>query len=250
MAINTRRHLPLRLFLVLAVFFISTGGHGLSYGWHDETHLAVAKVAGYYKWYNAAGADIAKIKAGSIEGYNHYFNNPGNIAVTADLVLDQVSRYNDPNDRMGHLYGAIIGALREFRKTTSEGKYAEYHMAYLAHYVTDLSQPLHHVPYDEFNKTRHSANDGTVDDEVLGNLYRIRRHTYEIKRGGDDFERDLAVEIARIAAISGKLAEKMKRENRNMTKAEAYVQLGHSASLLRAVLTHLGKTSKTVQAVP
>lgn len=243
--IKTKRLLFLRLFLVLAALFVSPGLHGMSYGWHDETHLAVSKVAGYYKWYNAAGADIAKIKAGSIEGNNHYFNNPGNVGITADLVLDQAARYNDPNDRIGHLYGAIIGALREYRQTVSEGKYAEYHIAYLAHYIADLSQPLHHVPYDEFNKTRHSANDGTVEDEVLGNLSGIKKHTYEIKLEGDDFERDLASEIARIAAISKKLAERMKKENRNMSKAEAYVQLGHSASLLKAVLRHLGKTTET-----
>jgi hypothetical protein len=29
----------------------------ISSAWHDETHLAVAKAAGYYKWYNAAGPD-------------------------------------------------------------------------------------------------------------------------------------------------------------------------------------------------
>ena len=31
--------------------------------WFDETHIAVAKAAGYQKWYNAAGADMIKLKA-------------------------------------------------------------------------------------------------------------------------------------------------------------------------------------------
>ena len=44
--------------------------------WHDETHLAIAKSAGYVKWYNAAGPDVTKIKAGDIEQKNHYVNNP------------------------------------------------------------------------------------------------------------------------------------------------------------------------------
>ena len=44
--------------------------------WYDETHLAITKAAGYVKWYNATGADIAKIKLGKIEDNNHYVSNP------------------------------------------------------------------------------------------------------------------------------------------------------------------------------
>jgi hypothetical protein len=49
------------------LFFIATPP--TVYGWYDETHLVIAKAAGYSKWYNAVGADIAKIKAGSKESY-------------------------------------------------------------------------------------------------------------------------------------------------------------------------------------
>ena len=41
---------------------------GTAPAWHDKTHLAVAKMAKYPMWYNAAGPDIAKIKAGDVEG--------------------------------------------------------------------------------------------------------------------------------------------------------------------------------------
>ena len=47
---------------------------------------------------------------------------------------------------------------------------------------------------------------------------------------------DLATEVARIANLSESLGEKLERENRLMTKAEAYNQIGHSASLLKAIL--------------
>jgi hypothetical protein len=60
---------------VLAVILLFTSQ---AWAWHDETHLAIAKAAGYEKWYNAAGADITKIKAGNVEKKNHYVNNsPG-----------------------------------------------------------------------------------------------------------------------------------------------------------------------------
>ena len=48
-----------------------------SSAWFDETHIAIAKRAGYYKWFNACGADMAKLKAGDRESHNHYsLTNP------------------------------------------------------------------------------------------------------------------------------------------------------------------------------
>jgi hypothetical protein len=212
-------------------------------GWYDETHLAVAKASGYSKWYNAVGADITKIKAKIVEGNNHFFNNRGNVRVTPEMVLEQAKKYNDPNDIEGHLYGAIIASLREYAGTTIKGKYAQYHLAFCAHYVGDLSQPLHNTPYDDFNKTRHLANDGIVDDRILVNISKIKENMYPINLNPVNFEKDLAREIARIANDARGLAHKLRRENRDMTKEEAYRQLGHSASFLKAILVYVGQSS-------
>jgi hypothetical protein len=80
------------IFLLVILNIIS----GASWAWHDQTHLAIAKAAGYPYWYNAAGADMTKIKAGTIEEKNHYFNNDHNANVTTKMVLDQADRYNNP----------------------------------------------------------------------------------------------------------------------------------------------------------
>ena len=157
------------------------------------------------------------------------------------LIFDQVKNYNDPTDKEGHLYGAIIASLRDYRQAKSAGKYAEYHLAFAAHYIGDLSQPLHNIPYDGFNKTHHNDNDGIVENEVLDKCTEIEKHMYDIKLRADHFEEDLAKEIARIANISRQLGLKLRAENRNMTKEEAYAQLGHSASLLRAVINEISK---------
>ncbi len=226
-----------RLHTVLLLVLIVFGSNG--YAWHDKTHIAIAKAAGYQYWFNAAGADIAKVKAGDVEEKNHYFNNYENETVTDKMVLYQVRLYNSPSDSEGHLYGAIIAALRDYQKKKATGKYAEYHMAFAVHYIGDLSQPLHNMPYDHFNQTRHSDNDGIVDENVLDNIKEIEKNMYEIKLSKENFEEDLAKEIARIANISRQLGYKIKAENRNMTKEEAYVQLGHSASLVKAVLHSL-----------
>ncbi len=222
--------------IIPLIIALSTFPFSASHAWHDRTHVAVAKAAGYEYWFNAAGADITKVKAGAIEEKNHYFNNYKNETVTDKMVLELLPRYDSPSDEEGHLYGAIVAALNNYRSGKSAGKFSEYHRAFAVHYIADLSQPLHNVLYDNFNKAHHSYNDGVVDSDILNNIGEIEKRMYEIKIRPDNFEEDLAKEIARIANISRQLALKMKVENRDMTKEEAYVQLGHSASLLRAVL--------------
>lgn len=218
-----------------------TGAPPTARAWHDETHLAVAKAAGYSGWYNAAGPDLAKVKAGAVEQRNHFCNNSGGATVTPELVLAQTARYNDPRDAEGHLYGAIIAALRAYERARREGWYAEYHLAYAAHYLGDLSMPLHNLPYDDFNRTRHDRNDGIVDHGVLAELAPLRRQMRPVVLGDATFERDLAREIARIATGARALGERLRRERRDLTVAEAYGQLGQSAALLRAVLDHYGR---------
>ncbi len=222
---------------ICCVFLILLSGHP-AFGWHDRTHLAVAKAAEYDGWYNAAGPDMAKLKFGAAEGTNHWCNNSSGLDVTPSVVLDQAAKYNKASDGEGHLYGAIIASLRAYMKDREGGKYAEYHMAYCAHYIGDLGMPLHNAPFDEFNEARHSAGDDIVELGVLNNIGLIQNNIYPIVIGG---EADLAVEIARIANIGRRLALRLREENREMTQDEAYMQLSHSASLLRAVLGYARK---------
>ena len=207
----------------------------LGWAWHDETHLAIAKAAGYEKWFNAAGADMTKIKAGDIEKKNHSANNPPDTVVTAEMVLDQADRYNKPLDLKGHLYGAIIASIREYRRTKLKGKYAEYHLAYCAHYVGDLSQPLHNTLYNSYNRQNHTTTDGIIEDEVLYNLPLIEVYPITI-----DSEADLAREVARIANLSMKLGYLLEKEGRMISRQEAYKQISHSASLFKGILKFVG----------
>ena len=217
--------------MLLSLLFLTVP----AFGWHDKTHLAISQAAGYENWYNAAAPDVTRIKAGGVEDTNHWFNNTDEVYVTDKMVKNQVNRYNDPADQDGHLYGAIIHSLRDYKRLRQSGKYAENHLAFCAHYIGDLSNPLHNAPDDLFNKKHHSKNDGIVEFSVLNNIGYIQRNMYEIQI---ENERDLAREIARIANISRRLAYKLEKENRDMTQDEAYKQLAHSASLLKAVLAY------------
>ena len=158
--------------LAIYIFFVFPS---VSSAWHDETHIAIAKSAGYYKWFNACGADMAKLKAGDNESHNHYcLSNPPGRMVTSALVMGQVEKYNQV-DKGGHLYGAIIASVRDYIRDKRMGRYGEYHLAFCAHYVGDLSQPLHNTLYNAFNQKYHVRIDGIINNEILDNFHKMRR---------------------------------------------------------------------------
>jgi len=224
--------------LSMVLFFMLTTTQ--AYAWHDKTHLSIAEAAGFALWYSAAAPDVAKSKSEfrSIEEKNHYFNNSAHKEVDEAMVLEQVARYNKPGDVEGHLYGAIIGAVRAYKADSASGKYAEYPLVFCAHYIGDLSMPLHNTEYDDFNKTRHTVNDGIIESSVRNNIGYIQRNMKEITI---ENESDFAREIATVANTARKLGATLRNENRNMTQDEAYSQIIQSSSLLKAVLKYVGK---------
>ena len=142
--------------------------------------------------------------------------------------------YNKKTDVMGHLYGAIIASIRDYLEQRHQGKYGEYHLAFCAHYVGDLSQPLHNTWYNAYNRKNHSTTDGIINDEVFDNLDKIGIYPIDIES-----EEDLAAEIARIANLSIQKGYQIEDEKHRLTREEAYVQIGHSASLFRAILKYV-----------
>lgn len=215
----------------LPLLLLASAGDALA--WYDETHLAIARAAGYAKWYLACGADMAKIKAGDVEAGNHFAKNPAGRTVTPEAVIGQAESY-DRVDEEGHLYGAIIASLRNYLREKRKGKYAAYHLAFCAHYVGDLSMPLHNASGGPFTRRYHARMDGIIDREVLNNLDRITLYPILIRS-----ERDLAVQIARIANLSAGVGHRLERERRLLTATEAYQQISHSASLLKGILDYV-----------
>lgn len=211
-----------------------------AFAWHDKTHLSVAEAAGFDLWYSSAAPDVAKSKSEfrAAEEKNHYYNNNADKEVDEALVLSQIGRYNMPDDVEGHLYGAIIGAVRAYKAESASGKYAEYPLVFCAHYIADLSMPLHNTVYDDFNKNRHSINDGIIESSVRNNIGFIQRNIEDITL---ESESDLAREIAKTANTARDLGHTIRKEKRDMTQSEGYTQIIRSASLFKAVLKYVGK---------
>jgi hypothetical protein len=121
-------------------------------------------------------------------------------------------------------------------KFKKEDKCGEYHLAFCAHYVWDLSQPIHNTLYDLYNRKYHHITDGIINDEVMDNIDKINIYPIKIES-----EKDLAKEIARIANLSMKKGYQIEDDNRLLTKEEAYEQISHSASLFKSILEYVDK---------
>jgi hypothetical protein len=138
-------------------------------------------------------------------------------------------RESTPVGELKNLMEAVVE-----RKNTD--KYGEYHLSFCAHYVGDLSQPLHNTLYNSYNRKYHQTSDGIINDEVLDNIDKIKIYPIKIES-----ENALAKEIARIANLSLKKGYQIQNEKRLLTKEEAYEQISHSASLFRAILKYVEK---------
>jgi len=225
------------LFLILSLLLIL---YREGFSWHDKTHIAIAKAAGYERWYNVTGPDVARVKAGGKEAYNHYFDNPKDREIIPSMVIEQSQKYINPRDREGHLYGAIIASLRDYIRKKEKGRSSEYDLAYCFHYIGDLSHPLHNMPYDKFNMENHHLSEEVADRYVKENgIEGIKKYMYEIKINPEDPENDIACHISRIANLTRELGKKMKDEKRIMTEEEVLIQLGHSASLIKGIMEYL-----------
>lgn len=90
---------------------------------------------------------------------------------------------------------------------------------------------LHNTIQDVFTRRHHKTIDGVIKEGVLENVDAIRICPIAIRS-----EVDFANQIARIANLSMTLGYTLEEEGRLLTKEEAYGQIGHSVSLLNAIL--------------
>jgi hypothetical protein len=232
--------------LLLLICFISLStGH--SQAWFDKTHIAIGMLAHFKEAYSLAAPDILKLKSEN-EGPNHYYNNKETTLITKQMIKKQIANYN-MKTKTGNLYGAIIASVRAARDAREVGKdYIINYLAFAGHYIGDLSNPLHNIEFKEFNKNRHQANDGVVDDLIFAEITKLKITEYTINN-----EDDLIRKIMEIATISKKLGYKLQKDYYQdpknpasgvMTKEEALRQIVLSAGLFKAVLDYIGYYEK------
>jgi hypothetical protein len=214
--------------LTLAVASLAAPAHA----WFDDTHRAVMEASGApYGSCVAIAPDILAHRLVT-EGPNHYSNQAA--PITPADVLRQVDRV-DRADAAGHVYGAIVVSARHVAAALASDKRPNYAYGFLAHYVGDLSQPLHNSPYDAFNQQHHRRIDGLV--EQVPNLpaaIAARMRPLHLRN-----EAELATAIADVANAA-RAADVRLRHSGDMSQDEALDLLGRSASLLRAINDWVG----------
>jgi hypothetical protein len=221
-------------FLVISLF-VSCFSSAMA--WHDRTHIAVGVAAQFDQAYNLAAPDVAKLKLDTVEEYNHWVDNSETTTITKALIKGQIQKYNlgTEREKAGHLYGAIVAAVRAYQDESGAGKFATYHLVYAGHYIGDLSMPLHNIENNSINPLpNHYCNDHIIENEITANMDKVKLLPITIKN-----EDDLIQNIALIATKSKDLGYKLLKEERNMTKEEAYQQISQSASLFKAVLEYV-----------
>lgn len=251
---------------VLVLTFLTCAGAG--YGWSCLTHILIAREAGMKNPEYACIPDVSRSENPDLLGPFHYHNAPPGTTVTPGYIdafgVEERGVTLPGEDartvtllvphRAGVLYGKIVALYRIMRNPRYPTDY-HYALMNIAHFIGDLSQPLHNYPrgtvpasdgkvYEDegaWAKDIHAAFDDALDKEPFnsGDFRYLRRKiaVFSIRD-----EEDLKRRISDIANSANSLANQCFKENRRMmTQREALDQAAMSASLLKAVMASAGK---------
>jgi hypothetical protein len=254
----------LGLFLAAA---LSPPGNALA--WHSRTHTFMAQKAGLPNPEFSNFADLSREENKALLGPFHYHNAAPHATVTP-AYIDRFSVREEefvPADRKnagpinirvphpaGVLYGKIVD-LYSAMKGKSGWEYA-YCALMIAHYIGDLSQPLHNIVHGDrragdgrtypalgaWAKENHTAFDAVLEsffplDRTMDAFFDAQAVSISVA-SADDLKR----EIAKIANASLALANRCYAEKRLLTAEEALKQTALSVSLLKAVLADTRRT--------
>ncbi len=238
-----------------------------AWGWSAMTHYFIALEAGISFPESACFPDLSKNDNNNLLGPFHWHNAAPQTVVTPDYIdrfkirggyylkktdLEQEPIYVKAPHPAGVLYYRICELYKKL--TRAYGWQYDYYITNIAHYVADLSQPLHNFPYGEdpasdgnryaemgaWAKRNHGKFDSAFDRYLpltADKQEKLRRLVAPPAVGSSD---DLKRGICTIANSSIALANKCYSENRKMTEEEVFTQVARSISLLKAVKASTG----------
>lgn len=235
--------------LLLTLYLLPSAG---AFAWTDQAHMAMGKAAGFRRFQNCAGIDIARTVA-AINGLPqtdeqaHFFNAPADYEITADDAYAQLQDIGKSREECpeGYLLGAILHTVRLCKEKTESGAFDDEYYAVLLHYITDLSQPFHMTVYDDFNRDFHFACDDILSDtKAKYPVFASVRLAKKLKVNNKlrfETEEELLEAVIELARQTQELANIMRSEQRNITRKEALLQISRAASLGKAAMRYCGK---------
>lgn len=245
--------------LILLLYFSN------SYGWDCTTHAYIAKKAGVRIPEAACMPDIIRDENYALLAPFHYHNAAPQTIVTPDYIdkfaVEERTVSIDGRQikillphQAGVLYWKIVDLYKKMKnidKTKLDDKLSyEYYLVTIAHYIGDLSQPLHNFPYSDepasdgkiyskegsFNKENHIK----FDESFTGYLSSDPKINEKIERAIQNIDissvEDLKNEMSKIANSAIQIAKNCYREDRLPTEQEIIKQVSWSISLLKAVI--------------
>jgi hypothetical protein len=233
-----------------------------AWGWSCKTHLFIAREAGIANPHTACYPDLAKKENDGLLGPYHWHNAAPDAKIDADYIdqfqvrddffVTSGSKESKPTkirvpDPAGVLYWKIVEIYRTMKGST--GWEYEYYLSHIAHYVGDLSQPLHNFPYGRdpagdgkpypeagaWAKRMHQDFDAALDPSLPLSGAEAGRFTAMVKPPAILSIDDLKKEIARVANTAISLANACYSEKRVIGRDEALNQAAMSVSLLKAI---------------
>ncbi len=232
-----------------------------AWGWSSETHMFIATEAGLEYPVTACFPDLSKKENDALMGPFHWHNAaPTTVVDAAYIDKYQVKqgtyvKKSSPAEALsirvphpaGVLYWEIVDLYKKLQGRS--GWVREYYLANLAHYVADLSMPLHNFPHGKdpasdgqvyadigtWAAKKHGTFDSALDSWLP--LTPAKRQQFETMITPVTLTTALLPsEVAKIANKSIALANKCYSEGRVMTKDEALAQAAMSVSLLKAMV--------------
>lgn len=250
-------------FTIMAIFFV-VGLSSSVLAWSSKTHMFIAQEAGMADPVSACFPDFSRNEEYNLLVPYHWHDAAPNTIVTPKYIdRFQVSEetYTKPDfprslpmkirvpDPRGVLYWEIVELYKNLKASTTQWEHA-YYLSNIAHYVGDLSQPLHNFPYDsspagdgkvypelgKWNEEHHTEFDNALDSILpLGAKKRkyFRKMMIPITINTID---DLKAEISKVANSAISLADKCYSQKRIISEDEALKQVAMSVSLLKAIM--------------
>lgn len=235
------------------------------YAWDCKTHAYIAYKAGIKIPEAACLPDIIRDENPAVLAPLHYHNATTETIVTPQYIdafsvkeTTITSNGREINILLPHqagvLYWKIIDIYKKMKnldRAHTDGKLSyEYYLTAIAHYIGDLSQPLHNFPYSDtpasdgkiyleegkFNKENHIKFDESFSQYRLADPKIEEKVENSIKQIDITSEEDLKKEVAKLANSSISLAKKCFSEKRIPTEEELINQISWSISLLKAII--------------
>lgn len=233
------------------------------WGWSSATHVFIAREAGLPNPEIACFPDEMRQEQITLFGPFHWHNAAPDTVVDAAYIEDlkvEPEKYvkkSAPKGKTislkvppatGVLYWKIVDLYDSLQG--KKGWQYDFYLGQIAHFVADLSAPLHNFPHGkdpasdgevypeigQWSADRHGAYDNALNSWIDGSPQKeadFRRLLTSVKVTNRE---DLKREVAKIANASIRLANKCYRENKpNMTQEEALKQAALSVSLLKAI---------------